>query len=134
MDLRERAVAAVVIEGMIPVATRRFELDRSSVSHFVHVWLAIQALDPHQSRGWPKRLRLTEHTATLQENLLAEHDLELRLLAMGTIALPSTSARRRLVNPTENFVHATNPVKEPSITSRPEYQSQPPVVGGFVMA
>ncbi len=78
MDLRERAVAAVIIEGMSQVAAgRRYGLDRSSVGRFVRAWRAGQVLEPTHGSGRPKKLRLAEHRAALREHLQAEPDLDL---------------------------------------------------------
>ena len=74
VDLRGRAVAAVAAEGMSQVAAaRRFGLDRSSVGRFVRAWQAGQALEPRQSSGRPKRLRLAEHALALQERACARN-------------------------------------------------------------
>ena len=79
VDLRERAVAAVVVEGMRQVAAaRRFDLDRSSVGRFVRAWQAGQTLEARQSSGRPRLLRLPEHVEALREHLQAEPDLGLR--------------------------------------------------------
>lgn len=78
VDLRERVVAAVVVESLSQVAVaRRFGLDRSSVGRFVRAWQAGESLEPRASSGRPKRLRLPEHVAALRESLESDPDLEL---------------------------------------------------------
>ena len=78
-DLRERAVAAVVVEGLSQVvAARRLGMDRSSVGRFVRAWQAgEESLEPRPSGGRPKKLRLPEHQEALRESLASEPDLEL---------------------------------------------------------
>lgn len=79
VDLRERAVAAVVVEGFSQVeAARRLGLSRASVGCYVRAWQAGAAsLEPRASTGRPKKLRLAEHAEALRESLEAEPDLEL---------------------------------------------------------
>lgn len=78
VDLRERAVAAVVVEGMSQgAAARRFGLDRSSVGRFVRTWQAGHAMEPRRRRGRPRLLRLPEHVEALREHLQSEPDMGL---------------------------------------------------------
>ena len=78
-DLRERAVSAVVAEGLSQVATaRRLGMDRSSVGRFVRAWQAgEESLEPLPGGGRPRKLRLPEHQAALREHLEAAPDMEL---------------------------------------------------------
>lgn len=78
LDLRERVVAAVVVEGLSQVAAaQRFGLDRSSVGRFVRAWQVGESLEPRVGSGRPRRLRLPEHQAALREHLQAEPDADL---------------------------------------------------------
>lgn len=79
MDLRERAVAAVVAEGLSQVAAaRRLGLSRASVGCYVRAWQAgEESLEAGKSTGRPRKLRLAEHQQALRESLESEPDLEL---------------------------------------------------------
>jgi transposase len=78
VDLRERAVAAVVAEGLSQVeAAKRFGVSRASVGCYVRAFRAGASLAPDKSRGRPRLLRLPEHMEALREHLQAEPDMEL---------------------------------------------------------
>jgi len=78
VDLRERAVAAVVVEGLSQVqAAKRLGLSRASVGVYVRAWQAGESLAPQQGGGRPRKLRLAEHAAALRESLESDPDLEL---------------------------------------------------------
>ena len=78
MDLRERAVAAVVAEGWSQTrAAQVYGLSEASVSRFVRAYQVGERLEARQGGGRPKKLRLPEHVQALREHLEAEPDLEL---------------------------------------------------------
>ena len=79
VDLRERAVAAVVGEGLSQVAAaKRLGLSRASVGCYVRAWQAGQeSLAARVSTGRPRKLRLPEHAEALRESLAGDPDMEL---------------------------------------------------------
>lgn len=79
VDLRERAVVAVVVEGLSQAqAAQRLGLSRASVGCYVRAWQAGAAsLESRKSTGRPRKLRLAEHAEALRESLQSEPDLEL---------------------------------------------------------
>ena len=79
LDLREWAVAAVVVEGLSQVkAAERLGISRASVGCYVRAWQAgEESLAPGKSTGRPRLLRLAEHEQALRESLQNEPDLEL---------------------------------------------------------
>ena len=79
VDLRERAVAAVVVEGLSQgEAAERLGLSRASVGCYVRAWQAGQeSLAAGQSTGRPRKLRLAEHRDALRESVASEPDLDL---------------------------------------------------------
>lgn len=79
VDLRERAVAAVIVEGLSQVAAaKRLDISRASVGCYVRAWQAGgESLEPGKSTGRPRKLRLAEHAEARRENLASEPDLEL---------------------------------------------------------
>ena len=78
VDLRARAVAAVVAEGWTQTrAAEVYGLSEASVSRFVAAYQAGEGLAACWSGGRPKKLRLPEHVAALREHLEAQPDLEL---------------------------------------------------------
>ena len=78
VDLRERAVAAVMAEGWTQTrAAEVYGLSEASVSRFVAAYQAGEGLAARRGGGRPKKLRLPEHVAALREHLEAQPDLEL---------------------------------------------------------
>ena len=79
VDLRERAVVAVVVEGMSQVgAAKRLGLSRASVGCYVRAWQAgEESLEARTGTGRPRKLRLPAHAEALRESLQSEPDMEL---------------------------------------------------------
>lgn len=79
VDLRERAVEAVVVKGLSQVAVaERLGISRASVGLYVRAWQAgAESLEAGKSSGRPRTLRLGEHEEALRESLASEPDLEL---------------------------------------------------------
>jgi transposase len=77
-DLRQRAVAAVILEGWSRLrAGEVYGISAVSVGRYVCAYQAGESLEPRQGGGRPRKLRLAEHVEALRESLQAEPDLEL---------------------------------------------------------
>ena len=85
VDLRERAVEAVVVEGLSQgAAAKRLGLSRASVGCYVRAWQAgADSLAAGKSTGRPRKLRLPEHLAALRESFAHEPDLDLAARTEG---------------------------------------------------
>ena len=80
VDLRERAVEAVVVDGLSQgaAAAKRLGLSRASVGCYVRAWQAgAESLAAGKRTGRPCKLRLPEHRAAVRESFEREPDLAL---------------------------------------------------------
>jgi transposase len=79
VELRERAVAAVLVEELPwEEAARRFAVGQATLARWLALWRAGQGLEPKQSRPGPAPILEEAARARLQAQLAANPDARLR--------------------------------------------------------